>query len=182
MHPRARVPFLILAVWFAGHEGDARRRSGCHQHPGAIPWNQIGAKAGADYQGDGLAVTPTESGARLHCVFQRLDGEATPEGLWLTSTVTNTVSDRFRVTAMAVGRTTANATFNFPSPESSIPLAGAGEVSVCGQTVRLSRPGLTEEYSVSMDGVRQDFIVEQAPASPPAGELVVKLAVERRAG
>ena len=74
--------------------------------PSAIPWNQIGAKAGADYQGDGLAVTPTESGARLHCVFQRLDGEATPEGLWLTSTVTNTVSDRFRVTATEVGRVT----------------------------------------------------------------------------
>src|ERR1017187_9432887 len=145
--------------------------------PAAIPWNQIGAKAGADYQGDGLAVTPTVSGARLHCVFQRLDGEATAEGLWLTSTVTNTVSDRFRVTAMAVGRTTANTTFNFPSPESSCPLAGAGVVSVCGQTVHLSRPGLTEEYSVSMDGVRQDFIVEQAPASPSGGEMVVKLAV-----
>jgi hypothetical protein len=28
-----------------------------------------------------------------------------------------------------------------------------------------------------MDGVRQDFIVEQAPPSPPGGELVVKLAV-----
>src|ERR1039457_370004 len=79
--------------------------------PAAIPWNEIGAKAGANYQGDGLAVTPTESGARLHCVFQRLDGEATPEGLWLTSTVTNTVSDRFRVTATGMGRTTADAAF-----------------------------------------------------------------------
>jgi hypothetical protein len=145
--------------------------------PAAIPWNEIGAKAGADYKGDGLAVTPTESGARLHCVFQRLDGEATPEGLWLTSTVTNTVSDRFRVRAMAVGRRAADATFNSSSPESSIPLAGAGEVSVLGQTVRLSRPGLTEEYSVSMDGVRQDFIVDQAPPGPTGGELVVKLAV-----
>ena len=35
----------------------------------AIPWSQLGAKMGA-----------------IHCVFQRLDGEATPEGLWLTST------------------------------------------------------------------------------------------------
>src|ERR1039458_7666107 len=145
--------------------------------PSAIPWNQIGAKAGANYQGDGLAVTPTESGARLHCVFQRLDGEATPEGLWLTSTVTNTVSDRFRVTATGMGRTTADAAFTSLYSESSSPLTGAGEVTVCGQTARFSRPGLTEEYSVSMDGVRQDFIVEQAPASPPAGELVVKLAV-----
>jgi hypothetical protein len=148
--------------------------------PSAIPWNEIGAKAGADYQGDGLAVTPTESGARLHCVFQRLDGEATPEGLWLTSTVTNTVSDRFRVTAMAVGRTTANAAFNSHRSRIQHQLADAGEVSVCGQTVRFSRPGLTEEYSVSMDGVRQDFIVEQAPPSPPGGELVVKLAVAAR--
>jgi hypothetical protein len=145
--------------------------------PAAIPWNQIGAKAGADYKGDGLAVTSTESGARLHCVFQRLDGEATPEGLWLTSTLTNTVSDRFRVTAIGMGRTTANATFNSSSPESSIPLAGAGDVSVSGQAVRFSRPGLTEEYSVSMDGVRQDFIVEQAPARSPGGELVVQLVV-----
>ena len=132
----------------------------------AIPWNQIGAKAGADYKGDGLAVTPTESGARLQCVFQRLDGEATPEGLWLTSTVTNTLNDRFRVTAMEVGRKAAHATFNSQDPESSIQLAVAGGVSVDGQTVRFSRPGLTEEYSVSMDGVRQDFIVEQAPRNP----------------
>ena len=149
----------------------------CSNTTSAIPWNQIGAKAGADYKGDGLAVTPTESGAHLHCVFQRLDGEATPEGLWLTSTVTNTVSDRFRVTAMDVGRKAANATFNAPYPESSVPLTGEGEVSVSGQSVRFSRPGLKEEYSVSMDGLRQDFIVERAPASPPGGELVVKLAV-----
>ena len=143
--------------------------------PAAIPWSQIGAKAGADYQGDGLAVTPTESGARLHCVFQRLDGEATPQGLWLTSTVTNAVSDRFRVTASEVGRKAAP--LNSPHPDSNTRLAGAGKVSINGQTVRFSRPGLTEEYSVSMDGVRQDFIVEQAPPNPAAGELMVTLAV-----
>ena len=70
----------------------------------SIPWSQLGAKAGADYQGDGLAVSPTAQGAHLRCVFQRLDGEATPEGLWLSSTVTNAVNDRFRLTAVAVGR------------------------------------------------------------------------------
>src|SRR5216683_6727699 len=70
----------------------------------SIPWSQIGAKAGADYQGDGLAVSPTAEGARLRCVFQRLEGEATREGLWLASTVTNAVNDRFRIVATAVGR------------------------------------------------------------------------------
>src|SRR5437667_4530755 len=70
----------------------------------AIPWSQIGAKAGADYQGDRLAVIPTAEGARLRCVFQRLEGEATREGLWLTSIVTNAMHDRFRIVAATVGR------------------------------------------------------------------------------
>src|SRR5262245_46449667 len=61
-----------------------------------IPFSQLGARAGADYRGDGLAVTPAAEGARLRCAFQRLEGEATPKGLWLTSTTTNTANDRFR--------------------------------------------------------------------------------------
>src|SRR5678815_1422808 len=69
-----------------------------------IPWSQLGAKAGADYQGDALAVIPTAEGARLRCVFQRLEGEATREGLWLTSTITNAVNDRFRIVAAELGR------------------------------------------------------------------------------
>ena len=43
----------------------------------AIPWSQLGAKAGANYQSDALAVIPTVGGARLRCDFQRLEGEAT---------------------------------------------------------------------------------------------------------
>src|ERR1022692_3278660 len=97
---RSRIVFLLAAL-LATSVTQAAGLAATNTS-GAILWNEIGAKAGADYQGDGLAVTATESGARLHCVFQRLDGEATPEGLWLTSTVTNTLSDRFRVTAMAV--------------------------------------------------------------------------------
>ena len=131
-----------------------------------IPWDQVGAKAGADYRGDGLAVTPASDSARLHCVFQRLDGEATREGLWLVSTVTNTLPDRFQVKAVAIGRTEVRVASDLPI---------AGEVAVDGQNVRFVRPGLTEEYSVSMDGVRQDFVVTEKPAG--AGELRVRLAV-----
>lgn len=63
----------------------------------SIPQYQIGATAEKQYSGDGLSVCATEGGARLRCVFQRMEGEVTCEGLWLTSTVTNTVNDRFRV-------------------------------------------------------------------------------------
>jgi len=43
----------------------------------AIAWSQLGARAGADYQGDALAVTATAEGARLKCGFQKLEGRAT---------------------------------------------------------------------------------------------------------
>jgi len=49
----------------------------------------------------------------LRCVSQRLHGEATREGLWLTSTVTNAVHDRFRLVAAEVGRVTPCAPFEY---------------------------------------------------------------------
>ncbi len=150
----------------------------------AIPWSQIGAKAGADYQGDGLSVSAIGEGARLRCVFQRLEGEATSEGLWLTSIVTDAVKERFRVTATEVGRVTpcapgaANKTFNIQHSTSNIQLEIVGNVTTDGQTVRFTRPELVEEYSVSMDGVRQDFVVLEKPggASVPASRLASSLA------
>ena len=165
----------------------------------AIPWSQLGAKAGVDYQGDALAVIPTAEGTRLHCVFQRLEGEATREGLWLTSTVIppgGTVEDRFRLVAVEVGRSTAaGRSAGFPIGDAGIVrrhagletrdtadlevcatrLPVSGHVSVEGQSVRFTRPGLVEEYTASMDGVRQDFVVLERP--PGLGELVLRLAV-----
>lgn len=140
-----------------------------------IPWDQIGAKAGADYHGNGLTVMPGGKGARLHCVFQRLDGEATPEGLWLTSTVTNQVNDRFEVKAVMLTRHVAEQVPDRPISTDGLRLSESGEISVKGQTARLSRPGLVEEYGVSMDGVRQDFVVTEKPAGN--GELELRLAV-----
>ncbi|HPK98866.1 MAG TPA: hypothetical protein PLZ39_13415, partial [Verrucomicrobiota bacterium] len=153
-----------------------------------IPWDQIGAKAGADYRGDGLRVTAQDDYMKLNCVFQRLEGEATPEGLWLTSTVTNQVQDRFRVVATALGRTGSKPLSRpdaHPLPTAwgegrgeeattsccaaSRPLARTGKVTVADQTVRYERPGLVEEYTVSMDGVRQDFVVLEKPLSRPDG-------------
>src|SRR5882724_1394899 len=133
-----------------------------------IPWEQIGPRGGADYQGGGLTVVGTGHGAavsaRLRCVFQRLEGEATSEGLWLTSTVTNTVNDRFRVMVGKIGRA-----------DRSIALPREGRVSVEGKLVRFIKPSLVEEYSVTMGGVRQDFVVLERPQG--TGDLIVRLNV-----
>ncbi|MCX6928337.1 MAG: hypothetical protein NT154_34780, partial [Verrucomicrobia bacterium] len=132
----------------------------------SIPWSDIGAKATAQYSGDGLAVCAGENDAvRLRCVFQRLEGEVTSEGLWLTSTVEGAAADRFRVVADYVGRDSG---VMVSLPERGV----AGGEPGLGRYVRR---GLVEEYSVSVDGVRQDFVVPE----PPGGEgpLRVDLAV-----
>ena len=155
-----------------------------------IPMDQIGAVAGKQYHGDGLAVAATPEGARLRCVFQKLEGQATPEGLWLTSTTESSKGERFRVVTSAVGREVLECGSPLPlwnelaasesgrglphsttlsrwCPHLSVSGAGVlateGTVEVSDQLVRYIRPGLTEEYSVSMDGVRQDFIIERPP-------------------
>ena len=131
-----------------------------------IPWDDLGAKATAQYSGDGLAVFPAENGAvRLRCVFQRLAGEVTSDGLWLSSTVEGAAANRFRVVADYVGR---DGGAMVALPRRGVAEGGPG-------VARYIRPGLVEEYSVSVDGVRQDFLVMGAPGG--AGALRVELAV-----
>ena len=147
--------------------------------PKTIPWAEVGAAAGAQYSGDGLSVTPTPDGARLRCVFQRMEGQVTCEGLWVSSTVANQANDRFRITATAFGRAGSPLPADgAPGVTRSIRLPATGIVSVDDNTVRFTRPGLVEEYSVNMDGVRQDFVVLEKPSLPlNQAELCVELSV-----
>jgi hypothetical protein len=175
---------LTLALLLTA--GMARAATANATNTPAIPSDQIGAKAGADYHGDGLTVTPTEHGARLRCAFQRLEGEATPEGLWLTSTVNGSATDRFRVVAAEVTRQNPDCgvrnaecgtdqSFLAWAAMDQRTLSSTGNVSVDGQAVRFTRPGLIEDYSVNMNGVRQDFVVLARPDG--AGQLRVELDV-----
>ncbi len=129
----------------------------------AIPFSGIGAKATADYKGDALAITPTADGAHLRAGFQKLEAEATPEGLWISSV--SDKSGRFKLVSSAVGRDLM--------PRAALP--PRGDVLATKDLVTFARPGVEEEYSVSVDGVRQDFIIPERPAG--AGALVVDLAV-----
>ena len=130
--------------------------------PVSIPFDQLGAAAGKQYSGDGLAVVSRSDGALLRCVFQRLSAQATAEGLWITSTVDEARGQPFRVIARTLGRSTREH------------LPPRGKVEAGEQVARFIRPGLTEEYSVSVDGLRQDFVLERRPE----GMGLVRLALE----
>src|SRR5215831_5162889 len=150
----------LVAAWGdAAHTAPTGTNEGVGpaNSPRTIPWHQLGARAGADNKGDGLAIIPTAEGARLRCVFQRLEGEATSEGLWLGSTVTDVPKEHFRVMAAAVGRQGFNGepqalsgqsdALSLQAPRSgasrshALPLPCTGLVTIAGQTVRFTRPG-----------------------------------------
>ncbi len=157
------VGYWLLAM---GH-GSAAAEVPADRETAAIPWTEIGARAGAGYEGDGLAVLATEEGALLRCMFQRLEGDATAQGLWLRTVGSD---GRFRVMARTVGRDGAG----------MAALAETGRVEVEGRQVRWVRAGLAEEYSVSVDGVRQDFVVKERPWGD--GVLRVELGVSGARG
>jgi hypothetical protein len=148
----------------------ARAASGPGHNATPIPLDQIGAVAEKRCSRDGLFVAATEGGALLRCVFQRMSSRATAEGLWITSTVNSAKGEPFRVIARAVGR----GDDGFRSKKS---LARFGVVEAADKLVRFVRPELTEQYSVSMDGVRQDFIIDRRPEGE--GPMRVELHVDR---
>ena len=81
------LPYLVAGlVWLAALTPTVPAQSPS-QSSAPIPVAELGAKADAQYQGDGLSVVPTPEGARLRCVFQKLEGLVTHEGLCLVSTV-----------------------------------------------------------------------------------------------
>ncbi len=158
MNTHPHFACLALAHALLAPPASASAESG-----GAIPFSEIGARAGADYKGDALGIRPVPGGARLHCAFQKLEGHATPEGLWLASTEDGS---RLRLIATEVGRGDS-------SSSESLTLAPSGQIHIAENIVSFVRSGLKEEYSVSVDGLRQDFIVAERP--PGEGELRVEL-------
>jgi formylglycine-generating enzyme required for sulfatase activity/murein DD-endopeptidase MepM/ murein hydrolase activator NlpD len=123
---------------------------------------ELGVKADLDYKDDAVGIKVIPQGAILRAGFQRLAGTVTTEGLWLEST--SDKPGRLQVVARSLGRDGA-----------PLSIAGPGTVAVCEKVVTFNRPGLTEEYSVSVDGVRQDFVIGTSPAG--SGALRVDLAV-----
>ena len=140
------------------------------QLPAAIPFAEIGAKATADYHGDALGITATPEGARLRTAFQKLAGTVTRQGLTLEST--SEKAGRLHLVASALGRGDASRPFSSILDHT---LPTTGDVSVTDKLVSFTRPGLTEEYSVSVEGVRQDFVVATRPSG--AGDLQVDLSL-----
>jgi len=123
-------------------------------HAKPIAWSELGSNATAQYSGPGLSIDTQPDGTiALRCLFQKLEGHLTSRGLSLFSTISPSHPDRFSITADSVGREGASA--------AALPETGSTHSDTT--RARFVRPGLIEEYSVSADGVRQDFLLPTRP-------------------
>lgn len=170
--------------------------SGQGQESGEISISpqQLGAEVEKNYVGENLGITALPDSVLLRAGFQKLNGLASTGGLWLESTAEPggdgeegigdgapvlhpapspfgkmAAGERFRVLAAAVGRQSAEGL------RRATALAPQGQVTSDKNLVTFSRPGLREEYRVGVDGVRQDFVVEERPAGN--GDLILSLSV-----
>ena len=136
-----------FALVFIGALALTRTISAAETPSAPIPFGQVGAKATADYHGDAIGIDTVTGGAQLHTAFQKLSGSVTSDGLRIIST--DDKGGELHLIASAIGKKK---------------LASRGKVVVGDNVVSFNRPGLTEEYSVSVDGVRQDFVVLERAA------------------
>ncbi|MFO1476721.1 MAG: immunoglobulin domain-containing protein [Verrucomicrobiota bacterium] len=132
--------------------------------PAGAPLEQLGSSADGKSATNGLAIVPTSEGARLRCVLQRLEGRVVSGGLWLSSTAEGATGAPFQVSASGVGRGSLH-----------LALQETGKVIVSGKQARWIRPGVIEDYRVGVDGVQQDFLIDERP--PGSGPARVDLKV-----
>ena len=163
----ALASYFVVPLGFVGTEVLSLQGA----EPKGIPFDQFGAEAHKQYSGGGISIIPFEDGARLNAAMQDLQAEATPEGLWLTSTSDEDAGtpNRFRVKAMAVNREVGK------DAAVSDGLRPTGQVRATKGVALFIRPGVIEEYTVNNDGVRQDFVLPQRP--PGTGKLSVDLEI-----
>ncbi|HEX5475879.1 MAG TPA: hypothetical protein VFX12_14560 [Vicinamibacterales bacterium] len=131
-----------------------------------IPFDQIGSVAAKQYSGDGLSVSRTRDGATLASRFQKLEAEITSKGLSLASTEKRGGHLRLSAAFWRRGGTVTT-------------LPAGGHVAIERDRVRFVREGLVEEFGTSIDGVRQDFIVDASRADEGPLELELALSGAR---
>ena len=164
--PSGVLAILVICVSATASAGEDTSLSEQAGTEISIRWPELGVKATAQYSGNGLVLFSTPGGTvHLRCTFQRLEGEVTRDGLWLTSTAPSKVPDRVHVVADYVG---CDGGAMIALPGNGKPLLEQGQASYV-------RKNLTEKYSVSVDGVRQDYVVSERPTGQ--GSLRVEMAI-----
>lgn len=152
------LPFLSV---LQGGEEEWKPDSG---QVGSLMSAETSSEIEQSSRGKWLVIEAAGQGALMRCDLQHLRGDVSQDGLSVSPT-SGEGGAGFQVEAVELGRR--------DSPVMALP--NKGTVAMAKDVVTFIRQGLVEEYSVSMDGIRQDFLIHERP--PGEGELRVGLQV-----
>ncbi len=130
----------------------------------AIPMNKLGAEVDQRYGAQGSGPVATAAGYKLTAKMQALEAEVSPAGLTVTSLAKKEGLGSFSIVPVALNGKELAAT-----TKESIRTGADGSVV-------LNRGVVSERFTASSGGIRQDFIISAAP-EPLASEFVLGLAV-----
>ncbi|MBN1757898.1 MAG: hypothetical protein JW863_06255 [Chitinispirillaceae bacterium] len=156
MHPVIRICFLQAIVL----------TSSVQITPAVpLPCSDIGRQAQKLSGGRGSGIADLWNGYKLECSMQALGAEVTMNGVLFLSTSESEGKGPFSLRASRLGRNG-----NLRSLPSTV-----DRVSRSGEIIRCNRSRITEEYSTSADGIRQDFILTRRPAGKGKPTLELEL-------
>ena len=147
----------------------------------AFSFSGLGQKTAENADPNLLGIKAFGNGAEIVCKLQAIEASVMPSGISIKSTSDTEGGGAFSMKVAGLGRT--NGLGGDGSPSRPFISGGFGEtalspeakVSVSQDCARIVRPELVEEYTVSGDGIRQDFIVSKRPDGVGALVLAVGL-------
>jgi len=175
MKLRGKTIFVLMAslaclVMFGLSGEAAQTLPASDQKQTPIPFNRLGAEIDQKYGGQATGAVATERGYRLAAKMQSLVADVTAGGLTVTSIAKSEGAGSFSVLPVAVNGVKAQ--------KGGKPVAG----SASDGTVTLDRGIISERFSASTDGIRQDFIIpapaRQGKTKSASSELMLTLAVK----
>ncbi len=131
----------------------------------AIPINDLGAAATKMAGGKGFEIQQTTAGYRLSCRMQSMYADVTARGVAIRS-LAGKGSGTLSLRPERLGR--INSMEQLP--------VFADRITRESDVVTSVRGNLSEEFTTSGDGIRQDFIIRQAPRG--SGDLCIDLGIE----
>ncbi len=131
----------------------------------SFPFSELGQKATEKADSNSLGIKAVDNGAEITCKLQALEASVTPSGISFKST---SATKRGTFSMKVTGLSRADHKISQVSSE--------GNVKVSKDCVQIIRSELIEEFTVSGDGIRQDFIVSKKPTGNGEFALVLGLA------
>ncbi len=119
----------------------------------SFAFSELGQKATEKADSNSLGIKAVDNVAKIICKLQALEASVTPSGISIKSTSSTEGGGTFSMKVAGLG--SIGHRLSQVSPE--------GKVKVSKDCVQIIYPELIEEYTVSGDGIRQDFIISKKP-------------------